>query len=341
MDIVYSQHREETTPTGLICDVVIDRGAPLNHGGETLKKTEVLVDGLKFPESPRWHDGKLWFSDILDCRVLVLGEDGAAHVVAQVPRWASGLGWDPGGGLLIVSVPDSRILRFKDGVLEEAANLTDCATVEGNHRMINDMIVSRNGDAYVGVMVYEVVKVLEMPAVTATRRLIPPAPTGDHKGPISPLIHVDPSGRARVVSNNLVGPNGMAITADGETLLVAETDAKRLTAFRLDENGNLHDQRVFAELEASPDGMCLDEEGAVWVALEDGMQFIRVAEGGSVLDRVDVGPDRIALACVLGGADRRTLYMCTAEELDPTGTSGRRTGRIEAVSVEVPGSGLP
>jgi len=96
-----------------------------------------------------------------------------------------------------------------------------------------------------------------------------------------------------------------------------------------------------SELEASPDGMCLDEEGAAWVAFEDGMQFVRVAEGGSVLDRVDVGPDRIALACVLGGADRRTLYMCTAEELDPTGTSGRRTGRIEAVSVEVPGSGVP
>ena len=100
-------------------------------------------------------------------------------------------------------------------------------------------------------------------------------------------------------------------------------------------------QRVFAELNGRPDGMCLDEEGAVWVALEDGMQFVRVAEGGNVLDRVDVGSDRIALACVLGGKDRRTLYMCTAEELDPAGTSGRRTGRIEAVSVEVPGSGVP
>jgi len=306
-----------------------------------LRTTEVLVDGLKFPESPRWHDGKLWFSDILDCTVLVLGEDGAPHVVAQVPHWVSGLGWDPGGGLLIVSVPDSRILRFKEGVLEEAANLTDCATVEGHHRMINDMIVGRNGDAYVGVMVYEVEKVLEMPTVTSARHPSPPAPTGDHKGSISPLIHVDPYGRARVVSSSLVGPNGMAITADGETLLVAETDAKRLTAFRLDENGNLHDQRVFAELNGRPDGMCLDEEGAVWVALEDGMQFVRVAEGGNVLDRVDVGSDRIALACVLGGKDRRTLYMCTAEELDPAGTSGRRTGRIEAVSVEVPGSGVP
>ena len=122
---------------------------------------------------------------------------------------------------------------------------------------------------------------------------------------------------------------------------MAETDAKRIAAFRLDENGNLHDQRVFAELDGSPDGMCLDEEGAVWAALEDGMQFVRIAEGGNVLDRVDVGSDRIALVCVLGGADRRTLYMCTAEELDPSGSSGRRTGRIEAVSVDVPGAGLP
>ena len=105
--------------------------------------------------------------------------------------------------------------------------------------MINDMIVGRNGDAYVGVMVYEVEKVLEMPTVTSACHPSPPAPTGDHKGSISPLIHVDPYGRARVVSSSLVGPNGMAITADGETLLVAETDAKRLTAFRLDENGNL------------------------------------------------------------------------------------------------------
>jgi len=306
-----------------------------------LGTTEVLVDGLIFPESPRWHDGKLWFTDILDCTVSVLGEDGAVDVVTRTPNWVSGLGWDPDGGLLIVSVADTRLLRFKEGVLEEAANLTDCATVEGDHRMINDMIVGPNGDAYIGVMVYEVEKVLEMPTVKATRHPTPPAPTGDNRAPISPLIHVDPSGRARVVSTSLVGPNGMAITPDGETLLVAETDAKRIAAFRLDENGNLHDQRVFAELDGSPDGMCLDEEGAVWAALEDGMQFVRIAEGGNVLDRVDVGSDRIALACVLGGADRRTLYMCTAEELDPSGSSGRRTGRIEAVSVDVPGAGLP
>ena len=259
--------------------------------------------------------------------------------MAQLPHWASGLGWDPGGNLLVVSVADTRIMRLREGVLEEAADLTDCATVEGHHRMTNDMIVGRNGDAYVGVMKFEVEKVGEMPVMEAGSPLLRP-PT-HHEAPITPLIHVDPTGRVRVVSTSLREPNGMGITADGETLVVGETDAQRLTAFRLDENGDLHDQRLFAELDGCPDGMCLDEEGAVWVALEDKREFVRVAEGGKVLDRLHVGSDRGAFACVLGGADRRTLYLCTAEEIDPTGTSERRTGRIEAVQVEVPGAGMP
>ena len=108
----------------------------------------------------------------------MLGEDGAVDVVTRTPNWVSGLGWDPDGGLLIVSVADTRLLRFKEGVLEEAANLTDSATVEGDHRMINDMIVGPNGDAYIGVMVYEVEKVLEMPTVKATRH--PPTATGTY-----------------------------------------------------------------------------------------------------------------------------------------------------------------
>jgi sugar lactone lactonase YvrE len=151
------------------------------------------------------------------------------------------------------------------------------------------------------------------------------------------LVHAD--GRVEVAASDLLFPNGAVITPDGRTLIVGETMAARLTAFDIAEGGRLSNRRVWAQLErAIPDGICLDAEGAIWVASPISHGVLRVREGGEVLQRISV--ENQAYACMLGGADRRTLYICTAETHDPAKTSGNR-GRIEVAQVDVPGAGLP
>jgi len=280
--------------------------------------TYVVVSGLVFPESPRWHQDRFWFADQFAGRVMTLTLDGVLDTVATLPDHAGGLGWLPDGTTLVVGMTERRLHRSKKGsepFFELHANLAGLA---GFH--CNDLLVDAQGGAYVGNFGYDI---------------LGGAPTVSTK-----LIRVDPDGRARAVGGPLVFPNGMALTPDGTTLIVAETFARRLSSFQVSPDGDLSDHRTWADLgTATPDGICLDAEGALWVASPTTRQLLRVCAGGAVLDRVEtLGAP---YACMLGGPDRRILYVCTAETHDPARALGNPSGRIEVVNVAVPGVGLP
>ena len=276
---------------------------------------EPLLDGLTFPEGPRWRDGKLWFSDFYSHRVLVVDPDGTAETVVEVPAQPSGLGFDRQGRLLVVSMLDRRLLRLDAGGLATVADLGGLATGP-----CNDMVVDLAGRAYIGNFGFD-----------------------RHQGEAERsacIARVDPDGSVVMAADELMFPNGSVITPDGATLIVAETRASRLTAFDIDAAGALANRRVFAALDDSfPDGICLDQEGAVWFADPRRNKVVRVFEGGTVAAEIATG-DRGAYACMLGGADRRTLFVCTNTGSGPA-MAEARDGRIETVRVEVPGAGLP
>jgi sugar lactone lactonase YvrE len=280
-----------------------------------LSVPEVVLDGLCFPEGPRWHEGKLWFSDMHGHRVMTVGLDGVAQAVVEVPAAPSGLGWLPDGRLLVVSMEDRRLLRLDAGGLTEVADLSRLATFH-----CNDMVVDAQGRAYVGNFGFD---------LHAGATPVPAA-----------LILVLPDGTARVAAADLMFPNGTVITPDGRTLIVGESFGPRLTAFDVAPNGSLGNRRVWAALaSAVPDGICLDADGAIWVASPISAEVLRVREGGTITDRVRVSTQ--AFACMLGGPQRRHLFICTASGSDPQACRERRDGRIEVVEVEVPGAGWP
>lgn len=278
----------------------------------------VILDDLVFPEGPRWRDGALWFSDMHDHRVVRLDPTtGVVTTVVEVPTQPSGLGWLPDGRLLVVSMTDRRVLRLEDdGSLVEHANLWELAPWH-----CNDMVVAPNGRAYVGNFGFDMY--------------------GDAKAQRTNIVAVEPDGSARSVAEDLGFPNGMVVTPDGNTLIVGESFGGRLTAFTIAPDGSLRDQRVFAALDgAVPDGICLDVEGAVWVACPLSHRVLRVAVGGAVLDEIAFAHTG-TFACTLGGDDGRTLFVCTAATHDPHEAPTLRSGRIEAVRVDVPGTGSP
>lgn len=278
-------------------------------------RPRVLLSGLRFPEGPRWHDGKLWISDMHDGRVLTLDGDGRDETILRLDDEPSGLGWLPDGRLLVVSMHERKLLRREaDGRLVQHADL---AAVLPFHA--NDMVVDGLGRAYVGNFGFDL--------------------NGGEKPKPTTMALVSPDGRVGIAADDLLFPNGTVLTPDGRTLIVGETMAARLTAFDVAADGTLSQRRIWAQLEkAVPDGICLDAEGAIWVASPTARACLRVREGGTVTDRVEIETN--AYACMLGGADRRTLFLCTAAEHDPAKT-GTRHGRIEAVTVAVPGVGLP
>jgi sugar lactone lactonase YvrE len=280
---------------------------------------EVVVEGLAFGEGPRWRDGRLWFSDMHDHAVKSFtSASGALETIVAVPNAPSGLGWDADGRVLIVSMDDRRLLRFADGELTEVADLSGYTA-----HPINDMVVSERGIAYIGSFGFDL-HAGETPKTTV-------------------LLAVDlASGAHRVAADGLRFPNGMVITADGSTLVVGESFGACLTAFTIEADGSLTGRREWAALDggAMPDGICLDAEGCVWLASPGTREFLRVREGGEVLARVSAG-DRMAIACMLGDDDRRTLYMLTSKGLDPKKAAELRTGRLERIRVDVPGAGLP
>jgi sugar lactone lactonase YvrE len=277
---------------------------------------ETCLDGLTFPEGPRWHDGRLWFSDFYTHRVLAMDPAGRAETMLEVSPQPSGLGWMPDGTLLVVSMLDRRLLRVNGGAAREHADLSALASGP-----CNDMVVDAAGRAYVGNFGYD------------RHRGEPPRTTG--------LARVDPDGRVSRAADDLFFPNGTVITPDGRTMIIAETQGHRLTAFDVAADGALGRRRVWAPLDAAvfPDGICLDAEGAVWVADARGPALLRVLEGGRVERTISTGA-RFAFACMLGGPDRRTLFACTSTGSGPA-MADKRDGAIEAVRVDVPGAGLP
>jgi sugar lactone lactonase YvrE len=277
--------------------------------------TSTLLDsGLLFPESPRWHDGALWLSDMH--RRAVLRVDGTGvppRVVTEVPNEPSGLGWLPDGTLLIASMLDRRLVAFSGGALVPHSDLSGLVT-----GVCNDMVVDERGRAYVG-------------GINA------PNPRAAMPGN---LIFVDEAGKASVASDDLVGPNGIVLTPDGKTLIAAETGRGRLTAWDRNPDGSLDRRRVWADCgDSAPDGICLDAEGAVWLADVRGSQLVRVLEGGHVTDRIPVRHGR-AFACTLGGRGGRTLLACTGTRSYAL-RDGPGTGTIEYAVVTVPHAGRP
>jgi sugar lactone lactonase YvrE len=275
-----------------------------------------LAEGFGFVEGPRWHDGRLYCSDMGAKQVLSLGLEGDVEEVCVVDGRPSGIGWLPDGRMLVVSVADRRVLRREsDGTLSEHADISGLASAP-----CNDMVVDQRGNAYVGNPGYDMRN--------------PPSPL-----PPAELVLVRPDGTAEVVDRAVMFPNGPAVTPDGSTLIVAETMGQRLTAFDIGEDGRLSNRRSYADVAGrAPDGIALDAEGAVWFADATGDACVRVREGGEVTDVIETG--RGCFACALGGPDRTTLFLLTADSF--TGEAiRRRTGAIETVEVAVPGAGLP
>jgi len=277
-------------------------------------KTEVLIDGLWFPECSRWHNGKLWFSDMAARSVMTVDLKGNTDVIVDVPGQPAGLGWLPDGRLLIVSMKDRRLLRLDPGGLAEVSDLNKFATSD-----CNDMVVDSRGRAYIGNYGFDYFRESFSPAA---------------------IVLVSPTGRTRIVAENLAFPNGAVITPDGKTLIVTETFAQRLTAFNIKADGSLSRRRAWADIpESTPDGICLDKENAIWIANPMTGEVLRCCEGGKVTHRVR--PKNQPFACMLGGPDRRTLFVCTAESDNPDKIRAKASGMIETMKVDVPGAGLP
>ena len=271
-------------------------------------KTQILLEGLLFPECPRWHEGKLWFSDADSKKVMTIDLDENQETIVEMQNSPSGLGWTPDNKLLVVSMQDQRLFMLDNDELTEVADLSNFATYS-----CNDMVVDKQGRAYIGYFGFD--WAIGAPFVPAE------------------VILVTPDGKARVVAENMAFPNGSVITPDDRTLIVAETFAARLTAFTIQEDGSLSERRVWAQLRSGvPDGICLDEEGAIWMAAPGIGKVLRVLEGGTVSHKVKVSTQ--AYACMLGGPNRTTLYVTTS-------THDRLNGKIEVVDVDVPGAGLP
>ena len=286
---------------------------------------EQLCDGLHFAEGPRWHDGKLWFSDFYDHAVRTVDITGKVATMLEIDGQPSGLGWMPDGNLLVVSMLDRQLLRLDDDELVVHADLSSIAEFH-----CNDMVVDSLGRAYVGNFGFD---------------LDAASQSGDFVGALkayqgATLARVDPDGSTHVAARALRFPNGTVITPDGRTLIIAESLGERLTAFDVDRDGSLLNQRVWASLPgASPDGICLDAQGAVWVADARSPRCIRVAEGGEILE--EVATSQNAYACMLGGDDGRTLFMLTADNSSPGVAGASRTGCILTTRVAVGHAGLP
>jgi len=290
-----------------------------------------LIGGLSFTECPRWRGDRLYVTDRYTRRVLVLTDDGTVETFANTPGLPAGIGFLPDGRLLIASMLDRKILRREhDGSLAEHADLSAFAPWP-----INDMLVDHEGRAWVGQFGFDLFG--GAPACTTS------------------LLCVMPNGAARAVADQLGFPNGMVLTPDYRTLIVAETTMNRLSAFAV-TGGGLGERRTWAafgepptstavheiaqQSAVMPDGICLDAEGAVWVADVTHQRLIRVIEGGTIVDERKT--DGVSVfACMLGGQDGRTLFACAAPTFDDAEASSNHRSSILMTRVGVPHAGLP
>jgi sugar lactone lactonase YvrE len=273
----------------------------------TQSEVQTLLTGLGFGESPRWHQGRLWFSNWGAQEIVAVDLNGNSQVVVRVPTTIPFcIDWLPDGRLLVVSGREGLLLRREpDGSLVTHADLTPLST-----QGWNEIVVDGRGNIYV------------------------------NGGP-GILALVTPDGTARQVADGIAFPNGMAITPDNKTLIIAESYGKRLTAFDIVADGSLSNRHVWADLgDGCPDGICIDAEGAVWYGDVPNKRCVRVREGGEMLQTINL--DRGCFACMLGGADKTTLFMMAAvwrgfEHMN----DGARTGQIYTMEAPFPGVGWP
>ena len=288
----------------------------------------VLATGRAFLECPRWHRGRLWLSDFYTHEVIRLDLDGRIETVAEVPQQPGGLGFLPDGRLLVVSMRDRRVLRqVADGRLVTHADLSAIAT---GH--LNDMVVDAAGRAYVGNFGFDLM--------------------GGGTPAAATLARVDPDGSVHAVAHGLQFPNGSTISADGRTLVVAETLGNRLSAFDVGPGGALGPRRDWArfapppslidfattlgEIKVAPDGTALDAEGAIWAADAVGRRVLRIAAGGRILEEISTAPMG-CYACGLGGSDGRTLFLCVAPDFQEDARKSAREAELWTTQVAVPG----
>ncbi len=290
-----------------------------------MTKARLLAGGLHFGEAPRWHNDALWFSDFFDYAVKTVDLAGHVKVKVSMSDRPSGLGWLPDGRLLIVSMTARSVLRLDNHQLVLHADLSNIATFH-----CNDMVVDAVGRAYVGNFGFD----LDTNEINGTLDHV----LATHGGAV--MARVDPDGSTHAAADGLMFPNGTVITPDGRTLIVAESFGRRLTAFDIDDGGSLSNRRVWADLgQRVPDGICLDAEGAVWVANPVARECFRVAEGGEILDIIET--DNRCFACMLGGPDRSTLFMLTSQYSLAVEAAVRRTGNVLIAEVGTSGAGLP
>jgi sugar lactone lactonase YvrE len=290
-----------------------------------MTSAQVIAGGVYFGEGPRWHDGRLWFSDFFAHAIKAVDEDGVVEVVVQHDGRPSGLGWLPDGRLLFVSMVDRRVMRLDPEGPVVHADLSDIATFH-----CNDMVVDDRGRAYVGNFGFDLDEAVVNRGIEQV--------IADHA--TACIARVDPDGSIQVVATDMHFPNGAVITPDGSTLIIAETLGFRLTAFDISADGSLSNRRVWADLAGRvPDGICLDADGNVWVANPLTPECFLVAEGGEVLEVVETGDP--CFACMLGGDDGRTLFVLTAPASLADIASVAPLGAVRTARVTVPGAGRP
>ena len=282
----------------------------------SVSELHVLMTGIAFGESPRWHDGRLWFCDWGAQELIAVDLEGKSEVIVRVPSFPFCIDWLRDGRLLIVSARDRRLLRREpDGSIVTHADLSRLSK-----NPWNDIVVDGRGNTYVDNIGFDF-------------------PGGEFAPGI--LALVTPDGSARQVADGVAFPNGIVVTPDNSTLILAESYANRLTAFDIAGDGTLSNRRLWADLDRGvPDGICIDAENAVWYADVPNMRCVRVREGGEVLQTIDL--DRGCFACMLGGSDRKTLFIVAREWRGPTSMAApKRTGQVLTVKVSTPGAGWP
>ncbi len=281
-----------------------------------MSEPQILMTGISFGESPRWHDDRLWFSDWGTQDLIAVDLEGASDTMVRVPSAPFCIDWLPDGRLLVVSGGDGLLLRGQpDGSLVTHADLTGLSAYPWN-----DIVVDGRGNAYVGNIGFDFGGGEFAPGILAL---------------------ITPDGSARQVADGVAFPNGVAVTPDNSTLILAESYANTLTAFDIAADGGLSNRRVWAGLgDGVPDGICLDAEGAVWYGDVPNKRCVRVREGGEVLQTIEL--DRGCFACMLGGADGRTLFMVAREWRGPESMAdGERSGQVLTVRAPAPGAGFP
>ncbi len=282
-----------------------------------MPEPQMLRTGIAFGESPRWHDGRLWFADWGAQELIAVDVEGRSEVAVRVPSFPFCVDWLPDGRLLIVSARDRLLLRREpDGSLATHADLSGLSNYPWN-----EIVVDGRGNAYVNNIGFEF-------------------PCGEFAPGTVTLIA--PDGSVRQVADGVAFPNGMAVTPDNTTLIVAESYANKLTAFDIVEDGGLSNRRVWADLgDGVPDGLCLDAEGAVWYADVPNKRCVRVREGGEVLQTIDL--DRGCFACMLGGPDGKTLFLVAQEwrGMESAADEEERTGQILTAPAPAASAGWP